>query len=651
MAEVSSTEYQYSPLHNSTSIRLVKILDPSLDEPPCCYITEADLNAQPTFLALSYTWGSAGVEATKRGVTAERCKIILCQGKIIRISENLSDFINDIVRFHRNLCGINLWIDAICINQADTTERSQQVQLMGDIYTQADTVIIWLGKEENTSHLAIEFLNAIADSDLPFPPAADILIEGRQPLNQYLGELADSEDHWISWELMMRRTWFSRTWILQEFCLAADATFLCGQHSIDVDRLAKASSIALHHPSSQLSRFATASGAKMVDMPQLKSGIRRKSPGALFSILLYVSSSIATDSRDMVYGVIGLIKRCVSERSELQSMQVSYQRPTADVYIRYTRLLLSEKPELLLFKTYDMSREALATFKLELPSWVPNYSNPTNGVHGNFTALPSNNAAKGLQPLAMVIRRVDGLVVNAQKVDIIRERLAVFEKKFLDSSGHWIANALPDMLRFLCKFEPEYFDGQPRSQILWLTLAADRLRADVKKMETTTIEQLGPIFGLWVGFCLLALARERCAKPEEVLDTYHRMLFDLSPSLLTISKSENIFMDPYHLARQPMMSLQSNVIEAIQMLHRLLQTCATAPVLLRTKTGLIGKSTKNVRIGDEIWLVGGVPVPVLLRKTEDGKYYKMVDIVYVHGIMQGEFIEQRGLHNEEIELV
>jgi hypothetical protein len=40
-----------------------------------------------------------------------------------------------------------LWIDAICINQSDISERNQQVQQMADVYTRAHRVIAWIGLE------------------------------------------------------------------------------------------------------------------------------------------------------------------------------------------------------------------------------------------------------------------------------------------------------------------------------------------------------------------------------------------------------------------------------------------------------------------------------------------------------------------------
>jgi hypothetical protein len=41
-----------------------------------------------------------------------------------------------------------LWIDAICLNQKDGDEKAQQIPLMGEIYSQADKLHIWLGPDD-----------------------------------------------------------------------------------------------------------------------------------------------------------------------------------------------------------------------------------------------------------------------------------------------------------------------------------------------------------------------------------------------------------------------------------------------------------------------------------------------------------------------
>jgi hypothetical protein len=41
------------------------------------------------------------------------------------------------------------WIDLICINQCNTTERNHQVSIMRDIYSNANMVRAWLGKADD----------------------------------------------------------------------------------------------------------------------------------------------------------------------------------------------------------------------------------------------------------------------------------------------------------------------------------------------------------------------------------------------------------------------------------------------------------------------------------------------------------------------
>ncbi|KAF2675592.1 HET-domain-containing protein, partial [Lentithecium fluviatile CBS 122367] len=49
----------------------------------------------------------------------------------------------------------DLWIDAICIRQDDNDEKSQQLPMMGDIYTFAESVNIWLGIDADDSSYAL----------------------------------------------------------------------------------------------------------------------------------------------------------------------------------------------------------------------------------------------------------------------------------------------------------------------------------------------------------------------------------------------------------------------------------------------------------------------------------------------------------------
>lgn len=43
--------------------------------------------------------------------------------------------------------GLLLWIDQLCIDQNNTAEQSQYVNMMGSIFRHAEQVIMWLGPD------------------------------------------------------------------------------------------------------------------------------------------------------------------------------------------------------------------------------------------------------------------------------------------------------------------------------------------------------------------------------------------------------------------------------------------------------------------------------------------------------------------------
>jgi hypothetical protein len=62
------------------------------------------------------------------------------------VRQNLYDFLEMIRQKQQPLP--SYWIDAIRIDQASRAERNHQVPQMGDIFSGAESVQIWLGKNE-----------------------------------------------------------------------------------------------------------------------------------------------------------------------------------------------------------------------------------------------------------------------------------------------------------------------------------------------------------------------------------------------------------------------------------------------------------------------------------------------------------------------
>lgn len=54
-----------------------------------------------------------------------------------------------------------LWVDQICINQGDNTEKGHQIASMSKIYETASRVVVWLGPESANSSLAMATLEQL----------------------------------------------------------------------------------------------------------------------------------------------------------------------------------------------------------------------------------------------------------------------------------------------------------------------------------------------------------------------------------------------------------------------------------------------------------------------------------------------------------
>lgn len=189
----------------------------------------------PTYSCLSYTWGVRSKDMTihlnekpfqiRRNLwqyLAEVRTQIANHGELRRPdverythSERLGFLANPLTN-----CNLFLWIDALCIDQTNDTEKGHQVQWMGEIYANADMVMIWLG--------ITGYDESVLQTKVQKPPRTDWQEGG------FLLKMITS-DYW------------SRAWITQELLLAICPVFLTqsGLHSFGtVGKLLQPDSIA-----------------------------------------------------------------------------------------------------------------------------------------------------------------------------------------------------------------------------------------------------------------------------------------------------------------------------------------------------------------------------------------------------------------------
>ena len=168
MAQEGISQYQYEPLCETRSFRLVIIHSGSQDAPLKCSMKTCTLDSSPGFQALLYTWGSPypdedGNSAGERSsgdlkLPTRSCHLDCSEGYLL-VTNNLLDAL---YQFRDNTSDLQLWVDAICINQSDVRERTSQVALMSDIYYVAEAIIVWLGPEDDDARCAVELQERFA---------------------------------------------------------------------------------------------------------------------------------------------------------------------------------------------------------------------------------------------------------------------------------------------------------------------------------------------------------------------------------------------------------------------------------------------------------------------------------------------------------
>jgi hypothetical protein len=183
-----------------------------------------DKTTQP-YAALSYTWGKGDRTSSME---------ILDGGNAykFKITPNLEAILKRLVSEDRPskpaLQTVQyLWVDAICINQTDKTERNVQVRRMGHIFSEAEKVIVWLGEEKENSDKAIEFIPNVLNLD-----TAPTLAKDQRHI-----------EDWDAFFNLLRRPWFSRRWVIQEIAFAQVAWIHCGGRKIRWDEFVDAVSL------------------------------------------------------------------------------------------------------------------------------------------------------------------------------------------------------------------------------------------------------------------------------------------------------------------------------------------------------------------------------------------------------------------------
>jgi hypothetical protein len=181
-------EFHHDALDQTqSSIRLVELLPNHSQGFVQCRLYHTTID--DAYNCLSYVWGDDSPGSLRA---------ILVNGKHFRVRKNLFNFLH-FMQAHPThgdtLSAIgtrkHYWIDALCIDQSNTSERNHQVAQMGRIFSSARLVHVWLGKMPSAARMRY----ILGDSQKE-PTFTDWLTHAPYPYNYLMARHVFRNEYW-----------------------------------------------------------------------------------------------------------------------------------------------------------------------------------------------------------------------------------------------------------------------------------------------------------------------------------------------------------------------------------------------------------------------------------------------------------------------
>jgi hypothetical protein len=356
----------------SREIRLLVIeAAPELSDPISCTLEKHGLDQGIEYFALSYVWGST-----------ENPSIIQVNGINFKITRN-QDFA---LRQIRHLePGARFWIDAICINQADLAERTQQVEIMDQIYKSAIQTWACIGSAQAGCD------KALASLCYPLNDLARMrnrpIVDSRSFEAGDLLENALTEEVCNALDDLSRSPYWTRTWIVQEISLAKDVILLYGSYgthwsiihvlfqnhsgyTIIPNVMSRYRGTEISPKAQCLKRFFSATLRVYDTVYQVSMATKQhepKHPRDIIDILDNGRYLEATNPLDRVYAFYGIFRTLGYEEEEQWLPLVNYSKSISILYRDFVVAYMSR------FQSLEMILLARPEQNRDLSTWVPDW--------------------------------------------------------------------------------------------------------------------------------------------------------------------------------------------------------------------------------------------------------------------------------------
>ena len=446
-------EYRYENLPQN-SFRLLEIL-PAQDDGDivqCRLSTVEFKESRGHYEALSYVWGSP--DQPREPISLNNAHL--------EIYETLHRVLVDLRCRDKER---RLWIDAVCINQADITERNAQVALMREIYKYASRTVVYLGTETDdkwgsSTAETFQMVQELVEEAKMFNPAGNVggtdEPKGPPALLPSFGEYLPVGPLGITSKLKEKYNgnhsifkvigceWWRRAWTMQELLLSRSVLLCQGRCELDWSDLCTAVDHGL-----QLNMWPITEGGFVINQAiipyastralQDQCRLRKAYPERfhmdpaedLLSLLVHCRHRAARDPRDKLYSLLGIFQdrqtAAAAQTSILDAItEPDYGHPVVYVYRRISQQIIEHSGNL------DVLGVCPVSTRRGLPSWVTDWSISTTAsaplMYDSMDRPRVTHATKNSRAMARFPPDAVTMVINAHEVSRVEDVAPVLRR-------------------------------------------------------------------------------------------------------------------------------------------------------------------------------------------------------------------------------
>jgi hypothetical protein len=615
----TSEPYSYSLLAPGR-IRLLKCSE--FDETKSIafeFVTVSLEEAYDKFVAISYCWGTLSPNS----------KLPLTDGSHIMVTENVEQLLSHIFTRDEDY----FWLDAVCIDQQNPTEKAKQVEMMAKIYNSARRVSVWLGTPLNE----MEEYNTVA-------------MYSQERCKSSHKSDAETIYKGLEWfGSLMNRPWWFRVWIVQEVCCGRNVWFHLGRLMMPWRYLEKSFRLVeqinprlFDEHSSGMPRCGD---VVMQVFQTLRQSIELNHTMPLEHIYGMLSIYESTDPRDRVFAVLNL----ASPSGPTACIIPDYHSDTRDIFIHAMAVITAHTKDFALLGLAGLATSRRIYSGRSLPSWVVDFASPPKDM-SSFGALAkfrtiykaSSNTRPRVWPGTLCEHSSGTKLYRnstqakpceyhgsycpvgptsdrcpASHIEVLCVRGSQFDQiAGLGPVGPGYEPTVQALLHFLeegrniANVLDPYPTAEDLDEVHWRTLCMNRMGAD------SAPQTPGASFG-----------RQSKAQIQTLQDAIGAGKGD-EPAWKYVWTNEKL----------------AHSTEG----SRFIPQCYKR--VFWTTKGYFGIALNDIKVGDSLWLVYGAPMPFIARRSRTGdkgtQLHHLVCETYVHGVMHGEALAFEGIKRE-----